>query len=55
MIQWSLKNKFNLNTLQEIKLFGSNRIQALEWVQAQIQDIILDNITTDYPFYDDEK
>src|ERR1051325_9526907 len=29
------------------------RIQALEWVQAQIQDIILDNVTTDYPFYDD--
>jgi hypothetical protein len=31
------------------------RIQALEWVQGQIQDSILDNVTTDYPFYDDEK
>ena len=31
------------------------RIQALEWVQSQIQDLILDNVTTDYPFYDDEK
>jgi hypothetical protein len=29
------------------------RIQALEWVQGQIQDLILDNVTTDYPFYDD--
>jgi hypothetical protein len=28
------------------------RIQALEWVQAKIQDLILDNVTTDYPFYD---
>jgi hypothetical protein len=25
------------------------RIQALEWVQAQIQDLILDNVTTDWP------
>jgi hypothetical protein len=31
------------------------RIQALEWVQAKIQDLILDNVTTDYPFYDDKK
>jgi hypothetical protein len=23
------------------------RIQALEWVQGQIQDLILDNVTTD--------
>jgi hypothetical protein len=29
------------------------RIQALEWVQGQIQDLILDNVTKDYPFYDD--
>ncbi len=29
------------------------RIQALEWVQAKIQDLILDNVTTDYPFYDE--
>ena len=31
------------------------RIQALQWVQGQIQDIILDNVTADYPFYDDDK
>jgi hypothetical protein len=31
------------------------RIQALEWVQTKIQDLILDNATTDYPFYDDKK
>lgn len=31
------------------------RIQALEWVQGQIQDIILDHVTTDWPFYDDHK
>ena len=30
------------------------RIQALEWVQGQIQDIILNNVTRDWPFYDDE-
>ena len=28
------------------------RIQALQWVQGQIQDLILENVTTDYPFYD---
>jgi hypothetical protein len=30
------------------------RIQALEWVQGQIQDLILNNVTTDWPFYDDD-
>ena len=30
------------------------RIQALEWVQGQIQDIILNNVTTDWPFYDND-
>ena len=30
------------------------RIQTLEWVQAKIQDLILDNVTRDYPFYDDD-
>ena len=30
------------------------RIQALEWVQGQIQDLILNNVTTNYPFYDVE-
>jgi hypothetical protein len=30
------------------------RIQALQWVQGQIHDIILDNVTTGYPFYDDD-
>jgi hypothetical protein len=29
------------------------RIQALEWVQGRIQDLMLDSVTTDYPFYDD--
>ena len=28
-------------------------IQALQWVQGQIQDLMLDNVTTDWPFYDD--
>ena len=28
------------------------RIQALELVQGQIQDIILNNLTRDWPFYD---
>jgi hypothetical protein len=31
------------------------RIQALEWVQGQIQDIILHHVTRDWPFYDDDK
>ena len=30
------------------------RIQALEWVQGRIQDLILDNVTTDWPIYNDE-
>ena len=30
------------------------RIQALEWVQGRIQDIILDNVTTDWPVYNDK-
>jgi hypothetical protein len=29
------------------------RIRALEWVQGKIQDLILDHVTTDWPFYDD--
>jgi hypothetical protein len=29
------------------------RIQALESVQGKIQDLMLDKVTTDYPFYDD--
>ena len=29
------------------------RIQALEWVQGRIQDLILDNVTTDWPIYDE--
>jgi hypothetical protein len=28
--------------------------QALEWVQGQIQDLILDNGTTDWPLYDND-
>jgi hypothetical protein len=28
------------------------RIQALEWVQGRIQDLILDSVTTDWPVYD---
>jgi hypothetical protein len=27
------------------------RIQALEWVQGRIQDIILNNVTRDWPVY----
>jgi hypothetical protein len=30
------------------------RIQSLEWTQGKIQDLILDNVTTDYPFYDND-
>ena len=30
------------------------RIQPLEWVQGKIQDLILDNVTRDWPFYDDK-
>jgi hypothetical protein len=31
------------------------RIQVLEWVQGKIQELILNNVTTDWPFYDDDK
>jgi hypothetical protein len=31
------------------------RIQALEWVQGRTQDIILNNVTTDWPVYDDDE
>lgn len=31
------------------------RIQALEWVQGRTQDLILDNITTDWPVYNDDE
>ena len=27
------------------------RIQALEWAQGRIQDLILNNVTTDWPVY----
>jgi len=30
------------------------RIKALEWVQGTIQDLILNNITTDWPVYNDD-
>jgi len=42
------------NNLPNIDMYMT-RIQALEWVQAQIQDLILDNVTTDWPFYDTDK
>ena len=29
------------------------RIQALEWTQGRIQDIILNHVTTDWPVYGD--
>jgi hypothetical protein len=28
------------------------RIQASKWVQGTIQDLILNNVTTDWPVYD---
>ena len=28
------------------------KIQALEWVQGRIQDLILNNVTRDWPVYD---
>jgi hypothetical protein len=30
------------------------RIQTLRWVQGQIQDLILNNVTTDWPMYDND-
>jgi hypothetical protein len=30
------------------------RVQVLEWVQGKIQDLILDNVTTDWPAYNDD-
>ena len=31
------------------------RIQALEWVQGTIQDLILNNVTRDWPVYNDDE
>ena len=31
------------------------RIQALELVQGTIQDLVLNNVTTDWPVYDDDR
>jgi hypothetical protein len=31
------------------------QIMAYQWVQSQIQDLILDNVTIDWPFYDNDK
>lgn len=31
------------------------RIQALEWVQGTIQDLILNNVTTDWQVYNDDE
>ena len=31
------------------------RIQALEWAQSRIQDLILKNVTTDWPVYNDDE
>jgi len=42
------------NNLPNIDMFML-RIQALQWVQGQIQDLILDNVTADWPFYDNDK
>jgi hypothetical protein len=30
------------------------RIMASEWVQGTIQDLILNNVTTDWPVYNDD-
>jgi hypothetical protein len=30
------------------------RIQALEWVQGTIQDLILNNVTRDWPIYNND-
>jgi hypothetical protein len=31
------------------------RIQALQWVQGQMRDLILNNVTKDWPFCDNDK
>ena len=31
------------------------RIQALEWVQGRIHDLILNDVTTDWPMYNDDE
>ena len=30
------------------------RIEALEWVQDTIQDLVINNVTTDWPVYNDD-
>ena len=40
---------YKSDNLPDIDMFMI-RIQALEWVQGRIQDIILKNVTRDWPF-----
>ena len=43
---------YKSDNLTSKDMFIIIRIQALEWVQGKIQDLILDNVTTDRPVYD---
>jgi hypothetical protein len=43
--QWLNLSQFSL---------GNDRTLTLEWVQGRIQEIILNNVTTDWSVYDDD-
>jgi hypothetical protein len=50
-------NKLRITMQKESNTRGETymimiRIQALEWVQGRIQDIIVNNVTRDWPVYD---
>ncbi len=44
-IRTAMQKSNNLPNIDMVMI----RIQALEWVQSQIQDLILDNVTADWP------
>jgi len=50
-LRTAIQNSDNLPNIDKVMI----RIQALEWIQGKIQDIILENVTRDWPFYDNDK
>ena len=50
------KNRLRIDMRKSNTLVDKDRlmikIQALEWVQGTIQDIILNNVTRNWPVYD---
>jgi hypothetical protein len=46
----AMQNSDNLPNIDMLMI----KIQALEWAQGRIQDLILNNVTRNWPVYDDK-